>query len=290
MFDNKKVFNFDFVKYNKNILYLTLFLILFSILSICIKKFNFGLDFTGGIIFDINKNNIDNNLLKNKLINNNYKDIILQNYNEGLMIKISQKDILNKDKDIEKIKEIIKEINKDVIFNKIDFIGPQVGSILIKNGIMSLVLSFVGILFYIWYRFELEYGISAIITLLQNVVVLLGFISFFNLDFDLTTIAAILTILGYSVNDIVVLFDRIREHKILYKKEKNLSEIINSSININLKRTIYTGFSTLIAIFPLIFTTITSLKNFSIIIIFGIIFGTCSSIFTASQLLLFKKK
>lgn len=169
------------------------------------KSFNFGLDFTGGIVVDIT-GNVQNEILKTKLSENNYSDVVLQSYNKGLMIKISKKDIVNKDKDIENIKNIILSLDKDSVFNKVDFIEPQVGAILVKNGVISLILSFIGILLYIWFRFKIEYGVSAVLTLLHNLVVLVGFISFFKLDFDLTTIAAILTILGYSVNDIVVIF------------------------------------------------------------------------------------
>lgn len=282
-------FSFDFVGKNKVTIGLSIVLVILSLASIFFKSFNFGLDFTGGMIVDVT-GNLKIEEIKIKLNENNYRDIILQNYDKGLMIKISKKDILNRDKDIENIKNLILKIDKNSIFNRVDFIEPQVGGILVKNGIISLVISFVGILLYIWARFKIEYGVSAILTLLQNIIVLAGFISFFSLDFDLTTIAAILTILGYSVNDVVVIFDRIRENTQIYKDKKTFEEIVNLSINTNLTRTIYTSLSTLIAIVPLIFTTISSLKNFSIIIIFGILFGTYSSIFIASQLLLYKKK
>lgn len=286
MLENKE---YNFLKKTKKAFTISIILIVISISAIFIKGFNFGIDFTGGVIFDINIT--DSNLLS-KIKNDlsiNYKDNLFQSYNDGVIVKISKKDINNKNSDIQRIIDIIKTTKSDVVFNKIDFVEPQVGSILIKNGIISMLIAFIGILFYIWIRFELSFGISAIIGLLHDIIILFGFISICNLDFDLTTIAAILTVIGYSINDTVVIFDRIRENLKIYKG-KNINNIINISINTNLKRTLYTSVSTLLAILPLTFSSIVSLKVFGIVIVFGILIGTYSSIFIASPILVYKNR
>lgn len=284
-----KNLNYDFIKFNKIALIFSFILFILSICSISIKKFNFGIDFTGGLIFDLNvKDSILENKIKNKL-SFKYENNLFQSYSNGIIIKIPKKDIKNENKDIKNITDIIKSVNNEIVFNKVDFVGPQVGEVLIKNGITSLLLSLFGILFYIWLRFKLQFGVSAVIALIHDIIILSGFISLFSIDFDLTTIAAILTVIGYSINDTVVIFDRIRENLNVYK-ENDIKHIINISINNNLKRTLYTSISTLLAILPLIFSNVNSLKNFSMIIVFGVVIGTYSSIFIATSILIQKYK
>lgn len=281
---------YNFIKLTKVTWLFSLVLFIISITSISVNKFNFGIDFTGGVIFDINiTDKSKQEQIKDKL-SLIYKNNIFQTYNDGVIIKISQQDITSKSKDIENITQTIKLIDSEIVFNKVDFVGAQVGDILVKNGIKSLLLSFIGIMLYIWLRFKLHFGISAITALIHDILILFGFISICKIKFDLTTIAAILTVVGYSVNDTVVLFDRIRENLKIYKKEKDIKEIVNISINNNLKRTLYTSISTLFAIFPLVFSTVDSLKGFSAVVMFGIIIGTYSSIFIASLLLTYKYK
>lgn len=281
--------NHNFIQLHKISMIFSLILIIISISSVFLKKFNFGIDFTGGVIFDLTVvDTVSENKIKDEIFTN-YKHNIFQKYSNGIIIKIPKKDIQNESKDIENIRNIIKSVDSNIIFNKVDFVGPQVGEVLVKSGIISLLLSFIGILLYIWFRFELYFGISAIVGLFHNVVILFGFISILQINFDLTTIAAILTVVGYSVNDTVVLFDRIRENLKIYKNE-NIGKIVNTSINNNLKRTLYTSISTLLAISPLLFSSISGLKNFSSIVGIGIIIGTYSSIFIASSMLIYNYK
>ena len=286
MLDDK---NYDFLKFGRMAIAISIALVILSIFSIAVKKFNFGLDFTGGVVFDLNITDKEiENRIKEK-ISVSYKNNLFQSYNDGVIIKISKKEIKDRSKDIENITNQIKSIDNNIIFNRVDFVGPQVGEILVRNGIISLILSLFGILLYIWFRFKLQFGIAAVIALLHDIIILFGFISLFQIDFDLTTIAAILTVIGYSINDTVVIFDRIREN-IKNNPKVELGKIINLSINSNLKRTIYTSVSTLLAIAPLIFSTVTSLKNFSVIIFCGISVGTYSSIFISSSILVYKNK
>lgn len=279
--------NYNFIKIGKKATTLMLLVLFISIICIIFKGFKFGLDFTGGVVFDLNITN--NKHIEDKIRNNiisTHKDSVFQIHDGGLIIKIPNSDIEDKNKDVDEIMQVIKSIDDNITFNKIDFVGPQVGEVLIKNGIISIILSFVGILIYIWIRFKLEFSISAIIALVQGAIVLFGFISFFSIDFDLTTVAAILTVIGYSINDTIVIFDRIRENLKVYKG-KNIENIVNISINNNLRRTLFTSVSTVLAILPLIFSTVDSLKNFSRVVILGVSIETYSSIFVASSLLIY---
>ena len=216
-----------------------------------------------------------------------YKDVIIQNYNDGILLKISQQGIEDRDLAIENIKNIVKNNNGEI--NRVDFVGPQVGEVLVKNGIYAFILSLVGILLYVWFRFRLDFSFGAVLSLIHDIVIILGFVSVLGLTFDLTTIAALLTVIGYSINDTVVVFDRIRENLKILKGE-NIKTVINVSINHTLKRTIYTSISTLLAVLPLIFTSIESLRNFGIIIFAGVVIGTYSSIFIASPIIVYKEK
>lgn len=277
--------NYDFIKDSKLFFILSLFFIFISIFSIIFKSFNFGIDFTGGLVIDIKDN--DNIEIIEKNIVSSYKDTIVQNYDGGILLKISQHDIKDRELAIENIKNIIKSNNGEI--NKVDFVGPQVGEVLVKNGIYAFLLSLIGILLYVWIRFRLDFSFGAVLSLIHDIIIMLGFISILGLTFDLTTIAALLTVIGYSINDTVVIFDRIRENLKILKGE-NIKTIINVSINHTLKRTIYTSISTLLAVLPLVFTSIESLRNFGIIIFAGVVIGTYSSIFIASPIIVYKEK
>ena len=171
-----------------------------------------------------------------------------------------------------------------MVSNRIDFVNPQASKVLIKSGIISLSLSLFGILLYILFRFKLNFAVSAITTLLHNIILVFGFISLFQMNFDLMTVAAILIVIGYSVNDTVIIFDKIRENLKIYDT-KDIYHVVNTSINSSLKRILYTSISTVLAILPLIFSPVSGLKNFGILVVFGISIGTYSSIFIASSML-----
>ena len=295
MLQNVK-FNFNFIKNSRITLFISALFIVLSIFSFFYKGLNFGIDFTGGLLFDINlTENIKNNkLLIENLEKSDFEDFILQNYDEnGLMLRITQKDVLRlekENKDEKEIRKILKEtFNKKIEYKKIEFVGPQVGDLLIKNGILALIISFVGILFYIWIRFKVEFGIAAIISLIHDIIILMGFISFFSIEFSLTSIAAVLTIIGYSINDTVVIFDRIREYFEKYKKD-SFEKIIDLSLNSTLRRTILTGVSVFLVLIPLILIGGEVLFNFGIIIFLGTIIGTYSSIFVAAPFLILLRK
>jgi len=175
-------------------------------------------------------------------------------------------------------------------YRKVDFVGPQVGDQMIKSGSMAMVLSFLAIMIYIWIRFEWNFGIGVLIALLHDVVLSLGFMSITEYDFNLSTIAAILTVIGYSVNDSVVIYDRIRENLRKYSK-KAFSDIINLSVNETLSRTTITVFTTLLANLALILLGGEAIRSFSMLVFVGIFIGTYSSIFISAPILtLFNSK
>ncbi len=284
-----KEFSFNFLKNNKIILYVSTLLVLFSMTYIIIS-FNFNNNFTGEIIIDITSNSIKNNILKENLYEQNYKNTTFTNYNNGMIIKVSEKVINNKNKNIENIKSIILNLDSNVIFNKIDFIEHKIDSILIRNLIISLFFSLIMILLYTGFKFNFNYGLSVVITLLQNIIILLSFVSIFKLYFDLIMFIAILTIFCYCLNSILFLFDTIKNNIKLYNDKKTIEEVVNLSINLNFVKIIYAGFFVIILLLPMIFATISVLKNFSIMMIFGILYGMYSSIFIAPRLLLLKKQ
>ena len=279
--------SYDFLKLSKVTGLLSLVLIAISFTSIAIRHFNFGIDFTGGTISDLSitdktaEKNIKNEL---SLKYSKYKNNIFQFYNGGMVVKISTKDIKDNSEDTDNIVNILTPIKKEVVSNRIDFVNPQASKVLIKSGIISLSLSLFGILLYILFRFKLNFAVSAITTLLHNIILVFGFISLFQMNFDLMTVAAILIVIGYSVNDTVIIFDKIRENLKIYDT-KDIYHVVNTSINSSLKRILYTSISTVLAILPLIFSPVSGLKNFGILVVFGISIGTYSSIFIASSML-----
>ncbi len=287
---------YDFIGTHKIYFFISLCFILLSIGSFFVKQLNFGIDFTGGLLFDITvKNNKDIASLRNDFLQEGFEDFNIQSYgDDGFIIKMSEKEVdthakkdLNQTESMQLIKSVINSFfNEDVRYNKTDFVGPQVGRELIIKGLIALALSLLVIMVYIWVRFEFEFGIGAIITLFHDVIIVFGIYSIFGIEFDLTSIAAILTIVGYSINDTVVIYDRIREFLPKYKKE-NLTAVINRSLTTTLRRTLLTSSSTLISLLILSMFGGESIKNFGLMVFLGILIGTYSSIYISAPALLY---
>ncbi len=280
--------NFDFMRM-KNFNYaLSILLFFLSIYWISVYKFNFGIDFIGGISIELRVDK-DPDLPKMRTVLGDLEigEIILQNFGSDKDISIragisSEENLMQ---NIELIKSALAQnFPYQFEYRKVDFVGPQVGNQMIKSGITALILSFLSIMIYIWIRFEWQFAIGVLAALLHDVVLSLGFLSATKLDFNLSTIAAILTIVGYSVNDTVVIYDRIRENLRKYNK-KPVSVIINMSVNETLSRTTITVFTTLLANFALIIYGGEAIKSFSILVFFGILFGTYSSIFISAPVI-----
>ena len=280
--------NFDFMRV-KNLNYaLSVFLFILSVVWIGIYKFNFGIDFAGGISMELRINQTPD-LAKMRMVLNelNIGEIVLQNFGSDKDISIragisSEENLMH---NIELIKSVLKQnFPYEIEYRKVDFVGPQVGNQMIQSGIMAMLLSFLSIMVYIWIRFEWQFGIGVLAALIHDAVLSLGFLSATKLDFNLSTIAAILTIIGYSVNDTVVIYDRIRENLRKYNK-KTIGTIINMSVNETLSRTTITVFTTLLANLALILYGGEAIKSFSVLVFFGILIGTYSSIFISAPII-----
>lgn len=278
----------DFMKVHKLALIASVVCIIGSFAIIFAKGLNFGIDFSGGILIEIRTENSETEQLRSVLAEK-IKDVQIQNIgaNDFLIrvAKPSDKSI-SQEQEVKKIQEILNQNIAKIEYRKIDYVGPQVGSELISKGFMALLMSFIFIMIYIWVRFDWQFGLGGIFALLHDAVLVLGFYAITGLEFNLTSIAAILTVIGYSINDSVVIYDRIRENLRRYKKS-NLAELINSSVNSTLSRTLLTSGATLLSLLALVLFGGEVLKSFSQAAFFGILVGTYSSIYISAPILLY---
>jgi preprotein translocase subunit SecF len=271
---------------HKIALVLSIVFMIGSLILVFTKGLNYGIDFAGGVLIEARiESNPDISKIR-EVLSNKIDDIHIQESGENdVLIRVS-KASQNQDKLIKKIQDILEENFNKVEYRKIDFVGPQVGSELIFKGFLALFLSFIFIMIYIWIRFDWQFGLGGIFALLHDAIVTLGFFSITGLEFNLTSIASILTIIGYSINDSVVIYDRIRENLRKFSK-MDLITLINSSTNSTLSRTILTASTTLISLLALIFFGGEALFSFSVATFFGIALGTYSSIYISAPILLY---
>ena len=266
----------------------SLILIIISLLLLIFKGLNYGVDFKGGTLIEVRTNNniILISDLRRSFNNMNLGDVNVKQFgNEYDFIVKFEKRNTNQTNFIENIKnKLSKSIGENYDFRRVENVGPKISSELLKSGIIAIVLSLAAMLIYIWIRFEWQFSLGAIIALFHDVVVTLGIFSLFKLEINLSIIAAVLTIVGYSMNDTVVIFDRVRENLKKYSDIK-IFDLTNISINETLSRTIITSITTLIALLSIYFFGGEILKGFSLAMILGVIFGTYSSIYIANPIL-----
>ncbi len=280
-----------FMKIKKLTLIVSSFLFLLSLISIFTKGLNLGIDFTGGSLIEVRfEEKISLNDLRSEMNNLDLGEIQLQTIGEenDVVIRVQDKnnDAITQTKTIEVIKNSLKD--KSVDYRRTEFVGPKVGGELVNAGIIAVIFSLIGILFYIWLRFQWNFAIGAIIALIHDVILTLGFFSVLQLEFNLATVAAVLTIAGYSINDTVVIYDRIRETMRKYK-QITFDEIINLALNGTLSRTLMTSLTTLLALTALFIFGGVVISSFIIALIWGVFIGTYSSLYVASPLLIFLK-
>ncbi len=267
-------------------------LMILTVVLLFTRGLNFGIDFTGGILIEAEFQSApDISEMRLVLKETGIGDVSLQTFGKptNVMIRIGQAAVEEsaRGKIVDIVKSKIEEnISKDVEYRRVDYVGPKVGSELIKGGIIALLLSFASIMCYIWFRFEWQYGLGGILALIHDAWLTIGFFSLFQLEFNLSSIAAILTIIGYSINDSVVIYDRIRENLRKFKKMP-MAELLNTSINDTLSRTILTVSTVLVAILTLILVGGEVLKSFSLATFFGILIGTYSSVYISAPILIF---
>lgn len=271
-----------FMAIRKIPIFISSLLILISILSFSLKGFNFGIDFSSGYIVQLKfDREVSIANIENKFAESNINDITVQLYgsSKDVLIKLKDEEIFKKDN----INNYLNTIFSDTTFtiSKLEYVGAQVGTELREKGEWAMLIALFSILIYVALRFEVIYGLGAITALVHDVIITLGFFSLFNLTFDLSVLAAILAVIGYSLNDSIVVFDRIRENNIILRK-LSILEVLDKSINQTLSRTLVTSLTTLFVIISLLIFGGDAVRNFSIAMFIGIIVGTYSSIFVAS--------
>jgi len=252
------------------------------------KGLNFGIDFRGGILIEVRTEGpADISKLRSSLSGLGLGEIQLQEFGQpsDVLIRIERQPGGEKAQlvAVEKAKGALGD---QVDYRRTEFVGPKVGGELIEAGITAVLLALGAMLVYIWFRFEWQFGVGAVVALLHDVVLTIGIFALLGLEFNLSTVAAILTIAGYSINDTVVVYDRVRENLRKYK-QMPLGELLNLSINGTLSRTLLTSFTTLLALLALYFFGGEVLAGFSFAMIWGVVVGTYSSIFIAVPLLVY---
>ena len=288
----KKTPKISFVENRKKFYILSLSFAIISIFSLWIKELNFGIDFKGGLLVEIkHENKIELESLRNSISALNYGDFTLQkldNSNDNFLIKIELSSDMkgNQETLIARLKEKIQNnFEGKVDYRRIEYVGPTVSKELIMTGIIAILIAIFSMLIYIWFRFELPFAVGAVLALIHDTILTIGMFSITSLEFNLSTVAAILLIIGYSMNDTVVVYDRIRENLKKFKKLDTFS-LLNKSINETLSRTINTTATTILALLALFIFGGNIIKDFSLAMIWGIVIGTYSSILIATPILL----
>ena len=283
--------NINFVSKFRKANTVSIVVFILSILLIFFKGLNYGIDFKGGTLIELRaENNINVSAIRDTLNAMNLGDINVKNFGNksDFLIKVEQKNSNDNNLIPEIKKKLTENLNSKIDFRRVENVGPKVSAELLESSVIAISLALAAMLFYIWVRFEWQFSIGSIIALFHDVVITLGIFSFLSLEINLSIIAAVLTIVGYSMNDTVVIYDRIRENLLKYNKV-SISDIANLSINETLARTIITSITTLLALFSIYILGGEILRGFSFAMILGVMIGTYSSIFVASPILKFFK-
>jgi preprotein translocase subunit SecF len=281
--------NINFIGNRKIALTLSAILTLISIVSLTVRGLEMGIDFTGGTLIEISyQKAVDVTQLRNALSASGYGDAAVQNYGSAkdMLIRLKPHEgVTSKDLSTKVLDVLNKATDEPGSLRRVDYVGSQVGDDLAEDGFLALLYSTIGILIYVAWRFEWKFSTGAVLATFHDVIVTLGVFSVFGLEFDLTVLAAILALIGYSLNDTIVVYDRIRENFRTMRKEST-EHIMNLAINSTLSRTIMTSITVILVLVALFFLGGQTIHNFSIALLFGVIFGTYSSIFIASPMAL----
>ncbi|MCK5813279.1 MAG: protein translocase subunit SecF [Cocleimonas sp.] len=284
--NQKKQYNF--MAYRRFAVIISAVLILISLASLAIRGLDLGVDFTGGSVIEVgypSTANVDE--IRATLEKAGY-DASVQSFgsDKDILIRLApDNDSGNKDNISQKVLEVLQKHTAGVEMRRVEFVGPQIGDELRDQGGIAMLLALAGILIYVTLRFEFRFSVGSVVALLHDVVITLGFFSVIGIEFDLTILAAILAIIGYSLNDTIVVFDRVRENFLKIRKATT-EESINTSINQTLARTIVTSLTTLLVLFALFFFGGEIIHGFALAMIIGVVIGTYSSIYVASSSLL----
>ena len=282
-------YKFNFNKYFKVFNIFSFVLIIISVALLIFKGLNFGVDFKGGTLIELRATDkqITISQVRQSFLNMNLGDVTVKEFgkNNDFLIKFEKKENSNKNLIVQIKEDLTKSLGPGFNFRRVESVGPKVSSELLRSGIIAIGLSLVAMLIYIWIRFEWQFSIGAILALFHDVLLTLGIFSLFSLEINLSIVAAVLTIVGYSMNDTVVIFDRVRENLKKFSDVK-IFDLTNISINETLSRTIITSVTTLLALVSIYVFGGEILKGFSLAMILGVIFGTYSSIYIANPILI----
>ena len=282
----KQLFSeFDFMGFRKPAMLMSATLILVSILSLAILKLNLGIDFTGGSVIEVGyQQSVELQPIRNALDTSGFGDAIVQHFGSAKEVLIRLVPKVDQDK-AELSSQIIAILNEAsdarIDVRRVDFVGPQVGEELTEDGGLAVLYALIAILIYVSLRFEFRFSLGAVAALIHDVVITLGVFSLLQLDFDLSVLAAILAVIGYSLNDTIVVFDRVRENFRKIRKRTS-QEVTNISINQTISRTLKTSLTTLLVLLSLFFLGGEVIHSFALALIIGVIVGTYSSIYVAT--------
>jgi preprotein translocase subunit SecF len=283
--NNMKETNINFIGNRKYALIFSGLLSLISVISLATQGLHMGIDFTGGTLIEVGyQQPADLNALRQKLDTEGFEDATVQNFGtaKDVLIRLKlQEGVSSADLSTKVLESINKDVAEKASLRRVEFVGPQVGDDLAEDGFLALLYSSLAILAYIAWRFEWKFSLGAIIATFHDVIVTLGLFSILGLEFDLTVLAAVLALIGYSLNDTIVVYDRIREGFREFR-DKSTEDIMNLSVNVTLSRTIMTSLTVLLVLVSLFFLGGETIHNFSLVLLFGVFFGTYSSIFIAS--------
>ncbi len=285
---DKNQWRYNFMDGRRLAMAISAMLILISLISLAVRGLELGIDFTGGSVIEVGySSTADVDAIRASLETAGY-DASVQSFgsDKDVLIRLApDKKRGGKDNISQKILKVLQQDAPDVVMRRVEFVGPQIGDELRDQGGIAMLLALAGILIYVTLRFEFRFSVGSVVALLHDVVITLGFFAVTGIEFDLTILAAILAIIGYSLNDTIVVFDRVRENFLKLRKTTT-EDSINLSINQTLSRTIMTSLTTLLVLFALFFFGGETIHGFALAMIVGVVIGTYSSIYVASSSLL----
>lgn len=277
-----------FMSYGRYTTSISLFTFVLAVFFLATRGLNLGIDFTGGTVMEVHyAQSADINKVRAEMSSMGMHDVLVQNFGSShdVLIQVPLKQNLLGAKLSDSVLENLRKQDPGVEMRRVEFVGPQVGRDLVENGALALLLVSLGIVCYLWVRFEWKFGVAAIIANLHDVVIILGFFAFFRWDFSLSVLAAVLAVLGYSVNESVVVFDRIRENFRRMRKTE-VAEVIDNAITRTMSRTIITHLSTQMMVTAMLFLGGETLHYFALALTIGILFSIYSSVLVASPILM----
>ena len=280
-------FNIDFLAWRKLALIVSSIFLVVSISSLLIKGLNWGLDFTGGTLVELSyPNGAEIDSIRDTLRSEGFEGAQVANFGSNKEVLIKLPGTISDSLGSEIISLLKKQnLNEDIDLRRIEYVGPQIGSELRDDGGTAMLIALAFMMLYIAFRFQSRFAGAAVIALMHDVIIVVGIFSLLQIDSDLTGLAALLAVIGYSLNDTIVVSDRIREN-IRAMDTEDVNEIINTSLNQTLGRTLVTSLTTLLVLFSLYLLGGELIKNFALALIFGVIVGTYSSIYIASNALI----